>query len=95
MTGVLSSLGYLHKEKYGTVSLTESGERAANCIEKRRVLIREFLTDILGLDANAAELDACRMEHDISAEAAERLDKILSGKNGLTGFKSASDKKDM
>ena len=73
----LKDNGYIIKEKYGTISLTESGYRAANIIKKRNKILTNFMTDILGVNIKVAKQDACRMEHAISAEAALKLEEYL------------------
>ena len=77
MMGILMESGYIIKEKYGAVSLTNNGRNVAIRITKRRKLIKKFLTDILGVETVTAESDACRMEHAISKETAEKLSQQL------------------
>lgn len=75
---VLKDEGYITKEKYGTISLTMLGRQKADCVKKRNDLIRIFLTNVLGVDERMAKVDACLMEHTISAETAGKLEKYLS-----------------
>ncbi|NLO36124.1 MAG: metal-dependent transcriptional regulator [Clostridiaceae bacterium] len=66
--GVLREAGLIAQAHYGQIYLTEQGrQRAANIMQRHRMLKR-FLIEILGLDAETAEQDACRMEHAISEE---------------------------
>lgn len=74
---ILKDAGYITKEKYGTISLTEQGKQAAIMVKKRNELITTFLTNVLGVNAGMAKVDACRMEHTISAETAGKLEKYL------------------
>ncbi len=74
---VLKDNGYIKKEKYGTISLTELGLKAANIIKKRNEILTDFMINILGVNLNVAKEDACRMEHDISAEAICKLEEYL------------------
>jgi len=74
---VLKQMGYINKEKYGAIYLTPSGIQTACSVKKRNELIQAFLTDILGVDDKMAKMDACRMEHTISAETAEKLEAYL------------------
>ena len=73
----LKDAGFITKEKYGTISLTEQGEQAAGIVKKRNEMLAAFLTDVLGVNPGMAKADACRMEHTISAETACKLEKYL------------------
>lgn len=77
MMNVLREAGYVTKEKYGTVTLTENGRKAAADIKRRYELLKKFLHDILGVEATIAAEDACRMEHLISPETADQIDRQL------------------
>lgn len=74
---VLKDEGYVTKERYGTISLTQSGRQTAGSVKKRNELIQAFLTDVLGVNPGMAREDACRMEHTISPETAGKLEKYL------------------
>jgi len=75
--GVLKDEGYITKQYYGTISLTDLGKQAAYSVKMRNDLIQTFLTDVLGVGDGMAKVDACRMEHTISAETAGKLEKYL------------------
>ena len=75
--GVLKELGYVKKEKYGTIMLTPLGEKTAQTVQKRNALLRVFLRDVLGVDDASAKTDACRMEHTISEQTAEKLEQFI------------------
>ena len=55
-------------KKYGPVYLTDDGIAAAEVIRKRHMAIKSFLTDVLGVDEETAEKDACQIEHVVSAK---------------------------
>lgn len=64
----LRELGYITVESTGYISLTESGRiRAEDVMEKHTILSNWLIS--LGVDAEIAREDACRMEHDISPES--------------------------
>jgi DtxR family Mn-dependent transcriptional regulator len=65
--------GFLQHEKYEDVVLTDCGRRVAEHVLKRHTELRSFLEDILLLDPETAEADACRMEHGVSEATIERL----------------------
>ncbi len=64
-------------EKYGKIRLTSAGRKAARNVCRRHDVLCRFLVDILGMDAESADRDACRMEHSISPAALERMDRFL------------------
>ena len=64
--GVLKEAGLVEQEPYGTLWLTEEGERIARQVAFRHSTLKHFLTDVLGIDEATAETAACRMEHVIS-----------------------------
>ena len=77
---ILKESKYITKEKYGTIALTPLGKQTASAVKKRNELIKTFLTDILGVNDNVAKYDACRMEHTISSETAEKLEEYLKNR---------------
>ncbi len=69
----LAKDGLIRHEKYGYVELTQRGGRIAEEIYSRHQTLFKFLNQILGIDARAAEEDACKMEHTISSTARKKL----------------------
>ncbi len=63
----------IEHEAYGYVTLTEQGRQLAEQVHQRHVAIVELLQRVMGLPAEQAELEACRLEHALSREALERL----------------------
>lgn len=60
--------GYIHKEPYGHVTLTEKGQKVAEKLVMKRRLIISYLEHSLGLSKSEASKNACKMEHIISEE---------------------------
>jgi len=73
----LSTAGVVAHERYGFADLTEKGEIVARDVMARHHTLIRFLTKILGIDDETAEIDACRMEHSMSREGFERLSKFM------------------
>jgi DtxR family Mn-dependent transcriptional regulator len=73
--------GYVDKQKYGTITLTESGRVVAMNIQRKYELLKEFLRDVLGVDSSTAAGDACRIEHLISAETTTQIDRQLRARS--------------
>jgi DtxR family Mn-dependent transcriptional regulator len=59
----LSSRGLVVHARYGHATLTETGGRIARGVQERHIAIRDFLTGVLGIPVEKAEVAACRMEH--------------------------------
>ena len=73
----LSDEGLVEHEKYGYVELTAEGDKAAQDVFHRHEVLRHFLTDVLSIESELAQKDACRMEHSISSLSLERLAKFI------------------
>ena len=88
MPSVSSALKNLEKQelvchpRYDLVDLTQEGSRVAEDIYHRHQVIKDFLSQVLGLDAEIAEKDACGMEHAISQETFESLARFLESEYG-------------
>ncbi|MDG6243536.1 MAG: metal-dependent transcriptional regulator [Methanolobus sp.] len=72
----LTEMGFINYEKYGGVTLTPEGEKIAKCTMEKHSVIRDFLK-ILGLDAEIADHDACKIEHVLAPETFELLTKFV------------------
>ncbi len=82
VTSALNSLaakGLVEYEKYKPVSLTKNGVEHANSICKKHELLREFFTDILGVQASEADLVACKMEHIMNDSIMQKFSKFVKG----------------
>lgn len=53
--------------------LSEEGKRLALIVEKNDELLETFFRDVLGVDADQAEVDACKIEHLLSIETSIKL----------------------
>jgi DtxR family Mn-dependent transcriptional regulator len=69
----LSKLKLVEQEKYGPVILTKKGKEYAKKISCRHKIIKSFLTNVLKVNKEVAEKDACMMEHVVSSATMERL----------------------
>jgi len=77
MMKVLREEGYVSKEKYGTVTLTEGGRNTAANIKRNYEVIERFLHNVLGVAADIAAEDACRIEHMVSTTTVDRINQQL------------------
>ena len=65
--------GYIAMDRYGTVTRSrEKGAEIANQIYERHIVLARMLEG-LGVPAEIAMEDACKMEHDISQESFEKI----------------------
>ncbi|MEA3404030.1 MAG: metal-dependent transcriptional regulator [Armatimonadota bacterium] len=69
----LKERGLVTHERYGAVSLTSEGRSTAEFLSRRHYALVAFLRDILDLDEEQAEKEACGIEHALSAETLRRL----------------------
>ncbi len=60
-------------ESYGLVVLTEKGQKLAISLEAKHRLIRDFFVDILHVDPEIAEENACTIEHHIDKNVLNSL----------------------
>lgn len=76
VTNMLKSLqerGFVKYERYEYLELTKEGEDVGKEIDRRHHVLRDFLIDILGVDFDKADEEACKMEHTIGPSTMERL----------------------
>ena len=64
--------GYIEMNKSGLIKLTPAGSDIALTMYERHTLISQWL-EYLGVPAETAKKDACRMEHIISPETFEAI----------------------
>ncbi len=79
--GLLKKGGYVKMAENGALTLTPTGLEVASKIFERHTVLSSFLTH-LGVDAETAAEDACKMEHDISDASLEAI-KAFVKKNGM------------
>jgi len=75
--GRLRKAGYVRQERYGKVMLTNSGRRRAESVYRSHRVIFRFLHEVLGVDTEKADSEACAMEHGLSEDTRSRLVRFL------------------
>lgn len=73
----LSDKGLVEQEKYGHIELTKEGEKVGKDVYERHKLLYTFFHEVLGLDQEISEEDACKIEHYLSPQTRERLLRIV------------------
>lgn len=59
------------------LNLSPEGEALARAVITRKRIFEKFLTEVLHVDPDQAEIDACKTEHLISAETARKLEQFV------------------
>ena len=77
MVQKLERLGYLDYTAYYGVRLTAKGKRAALDIVRHHRLLELFLVKVLGYSWDRVHEEAERLEHAISEDFVERIDRLL------------------
>ncbi len=70
---VLKEAGYISYNPYGSVKITEEGKKRAEDIVRVHELLLTFFNEILGVDIDESEREACLVEHCLSKATIERL----------------------
>ncbi len=83
---ILKERGFINQSRYGPVELTAKGIEFASIIRYRHRVLRFFLQEVLKVSPQAAEEDACLMEHDLSDETFEKLLKYLENRKEGPSF---------
>ena len=73
----LEARGLITHDARRFLRLTEHGERLAREVHHRHSVLLRFLCDVLGVDIEVAEQEACLMEHDVSSQTTDRLVDLL------------------
>lgn len=77
MVKKLAALGLAAHQPYKGVELTPAGERVALEVIRHHRLLELYLAKTLGLHVDEVHDEADRLEHAISEELEERIDKLL------------------
>ena len=72
----LRQRNYITVSEDGYIRLTDEGQMLAETVYERHSILSEWLIQI-GVTPEIAIADACRMEHDISAESFDAIKKYL------------------
>jgi len=73
----LKTKGLIIEDENRFLKLSPEGNALAKAVVQRKELFFTFLTKVLGVSNDQAEVDACKTEHLISAETARKLEVFL------------------
>lgn len=65
--------GYVKYKPHEYITLNRKGRNIAQKVLARHNFLKQFFTEILGVDPKTAERDACLIEHNLSSRTMERL----------------------
>ncbi len=86
----LKEKGLVQEDENKFLHLSKEGVSLTLRIESKRIVLKKFLKDVLHVSEEQAEIDACKVEHLISAETGEHLlaflKFLLSGDERATAF---------
>lgn len=72
----LKEKGLIEYEKYGYIELTPLGKNEAAKVYNRHKILHYFLKDILGVSNSTADDEACKLEHYLSPETCQKINKL-------------------
>ncbi len=85
--GILREDGFITMGQTGQIELTETGLAKAKQIYGRHLTLTAFLQNIIGVGAEIAEENACRMEHILDQEVMDGINAFMAhcarGRNEL------------
>jgi len=73
----LKKRGWVDTDQHHLVKLTECGLSVARSVMAKRVILKTFLSEVLGIAEDQAEIDSCKIEHLISRSTGQRLTQFL------------------
>ncbi len=73
MLKTLSERGLVNYERYEYVELTKEGSGVGKEMRRRHGILLRFLTEVLKIDFETADEEACKMEHTLSGSTLDSL----------------------
>lgn len=74
---ILKEKTLVEHETYGLLKLTHDGLKIAEGIAFRHATIKKFLHELILVDKDRAELEACSIEHSLSDDTVHKLAQYL------------------
>jgi Mn-dependent DtxR family transcriptional regulator len=73
----LKKRGWVETDEHRLVKLSTKGLRVVHSVMAKRVIVKTFLCDVLGIPESQADIDSCKIEHLISHSTGQRLVQFL------------------
>lgn len=70
---VLEKNGFVERDANGFLRLPEKGKFIARTTHAKKLLLKQFLEEILGVNEDNADTDSCKIEHLVSTESGRQL----------------------
>lgn len=87
----LKKRGYVVEDENRFLKLSDEGQRLAELVELNDKLLEVLFCEVLGVEQDQAEIDACKIEHLLSIESSTRLSTFVkvweSGAPEVEAFK--------
>ena len=80
----LRAKSYITMDEDGYITLTEKGQKIADTVYERHVVITDWLI-FLGVDKKTAARDACKMEHTLSEKSFSAIKNHIERSKKSTG----------
>ena len=80
---ILKRDNFIIMEPDGRILLTKEGQKKAAAVYDRHLTLITFIHEYLGVDAEIAKKDACRIEHIISPETMAAIKAKMHTKNKI------------
>src|SRR5262249_22511451 len=69
--------GWVHTHPHHIAGLSPEGTKIVQVILAKRVVVKAFLVNVLGVPEPKAEIDSCKVEHLLSDESGHRLVRFM------------------
>lgn len=69
----LAENGLINYHTYRPVTLSQKGKEVIESLNRYHQILENFLKNVLALDEDFSQKEACRLEHQISPETIERI----------------------
>lgn len=89
----LADNGLIKYQAYQPVTLSQKGKDIIASLDRYHKILADFLQNILALDENFAQTEACQLEHQISPVTIERIAEYTAFLKDPTAFKKYLAKK--
>ena len=73
----LRQRGLVIEDEHKHLGLSDEGVRIARGIHIKRILLQTLFRDVLGIEDEVAEQDACKVEHLVSDDTADAVGRLL------------------
>jgi len=74
----LKKRGLVETDEHHMVRLSAEGLKYVTGLTAKKAALRAFLEEVLGVAAEQAEIDSCKIEHLVSEQTLEKLDEFLN-----------------